>query len=190
MSDFKLYMILLGAKPLARNTEQHDVFFGIARELKDLASDIRDFWPDARKSLHIDAWREVNYVNGYQIKILPKQTEGHIHDDRNKNKLFFINLGGYKIGEFEEFHYKMLTVEINKAKAISQAKQTAFYKHIGFKGAPSHIDDKYGVDVDDLYEVQEILNEKFKAKYCISISQSASPEEDELQLGYLLLNKL
>jgi hypothetical protein len=190
MSDLKLYMILLGAKPLGRNTEQHDVFFGIARELKDLASDIRNFWPDAGKSIHIDAWREVNYVNGHQIKILPKTTKDYIQSDEKNSKLFFINLGDYKKGEFEEFHYKMLIVDISKAKAIYKSKQTAFYMHVGFKGAPSHIDDKYGIDVDDICEVQEVLNEKYKANYSISISQTVGLEEDKPQLGFLLLNKL
>jgi predicted lactoylglutathione lyase len=190
MENLKLFMILLGAKPMGRNTEQHDVFFGIGKEIKDLVSDIQDFWPDTIKTLHIDAWREVNFVNGYQIKILPKKAKEHIHSEENNNKLYFINLGGYKKGEFEEFHYKMLIVDISKVKAIYKSKQTAFYKHVGFKGAPSHIDDKYGIGVDDLCEVKEILNERYKTMYSISISQTASFEEDELHLGYQLLNKL
>ena len=47
----------------------------------------------------------------------------------------------------------MLSVGADKAAAIMQAKKTAFYKHTGFVGAPSHVDDKYGVDVDDLHEI-------------------------------------
>ena len=56
-----------------------------------------------------------------------------------------------KENEFEEYHYKVLTVAQNKAEVIKKAKATSFYKHCGFKGATSHIDDKYGVDVDDIH---------------------------------------
>ena len=54
-------MVLLGSKPKGRNTEQHDVFFGIAHSLEELYPDLAGFWPDA-KGLHIDAWREVFVV--------------------------------------------------------------------------------------------------------------------------------
>ena len=73
---------------------------------------------------------------------------------KQKTRLFFINLGGYKENEFEEYHYKMLTACEDKSVAIQAAKQTAFYKHTGFKGATSHIDDKYGVDVDDILRLK------------------------------------
>ena len=39
----KLFYILLGATPKGRNIEQHDVFFGIAENVKDLFPAIKDF---------------------------------------------------------------------------------------------------------------------------------------------------
>jgi hypothetical protein len=59
MSNLKIYMILLGCKPPGRNTEQHDLFFGIGRSLSDVKGDILDFWTEAGGKIHIDAWREV-----------------------------------------------------------------------------------------------------------------------------------
>lgn len=47
------------------------------------------------------------------------------------------------------------------------AKETAFYLHTGFEGAISHIDDKYGLDVDDLYEIYDILPVADKEKYSV-----------------------
>ena len=82
-------------------------------------------------------------------------------------KLFFINLGGYKQNEFEEFHYKMIIAAADKAEAVNISKQTAFFKHTGFKGATAHIDDKFGVDVDDVYEITDILPAGAKEKYSI-----------------------
>lgn len=45
----KLFYIILGATPKGRNIEQHDVFFGIAENLKDLVPDMKDFWKEADK---------------------------------------------------------------------------------------------------------------------------------------------
>ncbi|RYE20036.1 MAG: DUF1543 domain-containing protein [Sphingobacteriales bacterium] len=178
-------MLLLGCRPQGRLTEQHDMFFGIAGDLKELIPDIKAFWPEAKGNIHIDAWREVNTVDGFQISVVEKK-----ETVTNDTKLFFINLGGYKPGEFEEYHYKMLVAARDKEAAIRMSKQTTFFKHTGFKGATAHVDDKYGVDVDDLYEINDILHEKYKEQYSIFLSPADYMAEDELHLGYLPLYKI
>lgn len=97
---------------------------------------------------------------------------------------------GIKKNDFEEYHYKVLQVCNDKGIAIQRAKQTAFYQHTGFEGAVSHIDNKYGVDVDDIYEIADILSSKFKDKYRIIISEASETRKDVLQLGYLKLDKI
>ena len=179
-------MILLGCKPGGRNTEQHDVFFGIGRTLSDVKKDILDFWKEANGKIHIDAWREVQHVAGYKVSVEERDHSVTI----NNEKLFFINLGGYKQNEFDEFHYKMLTVASDKGIAIQKAKQTAFYKHTGFEGAVSHIDDKYGIDVDDVYEIEDALHEQLKEQFCIQLQLASDPHEDEIHLGYLKIDKI
>ena len=84
----------------------------------------------------------------------------------------------------------LLTVAADKGIAIQRSKQTAFYKHTGFPGATSHIDDKYGVDVDDIYEIEDILPASFKDKYRIGITKGNGSAEDELHLGYLKMDKV
>ncbi len=133
----KLRFLLLGCKPNGRNTEQHDSFFGIGNSLKNLLPQIENFWPDAGK-IHIDSWRTVTAVDGYSIKIVAKEEA----PANTQNKLFFLNLGGYKPNDLEEYHYKLLAVAKDKGEAVAHAKQTAFYLHTGFSGATSHIDDK------------------------------------------------
>lgn len=187
METTKLFMLLLGCKPQGRFTEQHDIFFGVGRSLKDLLPDILSFWPGPQK-IHIDAWREVTEVDGYSISLSLKEKEAAI--EKQDKRLFFLNLGGYKENEFEEYHYKMLAVASDKSEAIKQAKATAFYKHTGFKGADSHIDDKYGVDVDDLYEIEDILPASIKEKYTIVIRPTERIEKDEWRLGYTKLSSL
>lgn len=179
----KLFMLLIGCNPEGRNIEQHDIFFGIGNSVKDLIPDIIIFWPEAKGKLHLDAWREVTNVNGFGVTVIPHK------EINNAAKLFFINLGGYKQNEFEEFHYKMIVAAGDKGEAVRQAKNTAFYKHTGFKGADSHIDDKYGVDVDDLFEIADILPAEIKKQYSLLITQGTDKlPDDELHLGYFKLS--
>ncbi|MBS1750782.1 MAG: DUF1543 domain-containing protein [Bacteroidetes bacterium] len=188
MDTLKLFMLLLGCKPNGRHTEQHDIFFGIGRSLKDLKEDMHAFWPEANQKLHLDGWREITRVDGYAVNIFPRNEKPH--NQAMETKLFFLNLGGYKQNEFEEYHYKMIVACKEKEEAIYRAKQTAFYRHTGFEGAPSHIDDKYGIDVDDIYEIEDILPEHTKKQFFIALSESTVPGEDELHPGYLKLEKL
>lgn len=180
-----LFMVMLGSKPYGRLTEQHDIFFGIGSNLKELVPAMKSFWPESKGRIHIDAWRKVSCVDDFKIEVV--SCEENI---LNSEKLFFINLGGYKENEFEEYHYKVLTVGQNKAEAIKKAKDTSFYKHFGFKGATSHIDDKYGVDVDDIHEIEDILSPIFKKKFQLKIVKSDIYEEDTLEIGYLKIDKL
>lgn len=189
MSDQpKLYMLLLGCRPPGRHVEQHDCFFAIGTNLKELIPDIKAFWRGAG-SIHIDAWREVMAVDGYEVKVITK-AEGVVE---TAEKLFFINLGGYQEGKFEEQHYTLLNVQKDKAEAIRQAKNTTFFKTntiTKVKGATSHIDDKYGIDVDDIYQIDDILIPEHRAKYHIQLTPSANLPEDEIHLGYFRLDKL
>ena len=180
----KLFMLLLGCKPKGRHIEQHDLFFTINDCLKNTIPDIKGFWIDGG-TIHIDSWREVSEVEGYQIEVVKKSSK-----PKNTLKLFFINLGGYKPKEFEEYHYKMLIVGENKTMAIQKAKASAFYKHTGFKGASSHIDDKYGIDVDDFYNIEDILPQHVKENYRLNITVNKKTVEDEWHIGYTNLTKI
>ncbi len=186
MSELKLYMVLVGCRPPGRFTEQHDIFFGIGESLKKMIPEIKKSWPEAKGKMHLDAFREVNFVNGYHIEVSERDL---FIIAEEKLKLFFINLGGYKKGEFDEFHYKMLIVAESQREAIALSKETAFFKHTGFQGAPSHVDDKYGIDVDDIFEVQEILSSAFKGNYRLKISKQEGPE-DQIHLGFFPLKKI
>lgn len=178
-------MVMLGCTPPGRRTEQHDVFFGIATHLKELVPEMKAFWPEAKGRIHIDAWRTISAIDGYKIEICSR-----LENTSHLEKLFFINLGGYKENEFEEYHYKVLTVAKNKSEAIKKAKQTTFYKHCGFKGATSHIDDKYGVDIDDIYDIEDILAPQYKEQYSLKITKSSNLASDLVEIGYLKIDKL
>ena len=187
MASPKLFMLLLGCKPAGRRTEQHDIFFGIGDTLRDLLPDIYAFCPEADQKIHIDSWRAITQVDGYTVQVIPRNKAPQ---NPAAVKLFFLNLGGYKPNDLEEYHYKMLAACADKGLAVQQAKQTAFYLHTGFSGAISHIDDKYGVDVDDVYESDDILPEAAKEKFALLLTPALQKAADELHTGYLKLEKL
>ena len=176
---------MIGCRPKGRFTEQHDIFFGIGSSLADLVPEMRRFWPESKGRFHIDVWREVTQVDGYNIQIC-NNSEVFPKEEH----LFFINLGGYKPGEFDEFHYKMIVAAKSVAEATKKAKATWFYKEVGFKGATSHIDDKFGIDVDDIFNINDILAESYKSQYQLKLTASKETKEDELHIGYLKLEKL
>ena len=179
-------MIMLGCKPEGRYTEQHDIFFGVGNSLSELIPQMKLFWPEAKGRIHIDAWREVTVVDNHSIEISSKTEVKKVGPE-----LFFINLGGYRQNEFEEYHYKILSIGATLAEVTKKAKASIFYKHVGFKGATSHIDDKYGIDVDDIHNVNDILAPIFKEKYSLQINNSKSPvKEDILHIGYVKIDSL
>lgn len=179
-------MILLGSKAPNRNVEQHDYFFGIAGSLKELVPAMRAFWPEAGNSLHVDGWREVNSVDGHQVAIVLK----HQAATPSAKRLFFINLGGYQSGRLEEQHYTVLSIHEERSLAVQHAKKTIFFKSNTLKGAGSHIDEKYGIDVDDVYKIEDILAPEFKEQYQISITEAPDLPEDTIHLGYFKLEKI
>ena len=182
---YKLYFLLIGCTLKGRHTEQHDVYFGIGKQPADLVPAIKSFWPEAEK-LHVDCWREVTNVNGFQIKVIPKTG----NPDTGTNQLYFMNLGGYRKGAFEEFHFRELVVAPNQEEAVRLAKKTGFYKDHGFKGAVAHIDDRYGVDIDEIHPVSEILSPADKANYSVIITEEIAATPDEIHLGYTPISKL
>ncbi|WP_293300927.1 DUF1543 domain-containing protein [Pedobacter sp. UBA4863] len=181
MTAPKLFMVLLGCKPQGRHTEQHDIFFAIANEVKELVPAINAFWPEANGKIHLDAYRIVNHVSGYKVEITARDGTA-----KSANRLFFMNLGGYQSNIFEEAHYKMLMVAKEKSEAIKKAKESDFFKQF----FSPHIDDKYGVDIDDIFEIEEALSQEMKDKYQLIFTPATNFPTDEVVLGYMPINKL
>ncbi|MBW8684628.1 DUF1543 domain-containing protein [Chitinophaga rhizophila] len=188
-NQLKLYMVLLGSKAPGRNVEQHDFFFGIGTSLRELVPRMKAFWPEAGNSLHIDGWREVTSVDGYAVNV---ETAAAVAAP-SAQRLFFINMGGYQTGKLEEQHYTLLTVQDDRMSAIKASKTTAFFKTSTIKtlkGASAHIDEKYGIDVDDIYRIEDVLSPEDKAAYRIHLVPDVNNIVDEIHLGYFRLNKI
>lgn len=199
----KLFMLKIGARPQGRLIEQHDVMFVIANSLSETIESVNQHWPAVKNNWHLDAWREVKRVGDYQI-LLSKESLSK--DERVDNKLdshgkqlYFVNLGGYLPGQFEEFHYKTLVVAETLGKATAQVKKTAFYQDYTFDNvdtaksgvATSHVDDKHQLDLDDIHCVADLLPKDV----ALTIQPLTEPEknqlpDDALHIGYLSLKQI
>ena len=190
-----LFMVQLGGRPKGRLIEQHDIFFGVANQVRELVEDINHHWPEVKNKWHIDSYRAITKVGNHTVKLI--ESDNQAAND-NGLKLFFINLGGYQQGSFEEFHHKLLIVAATQADAIKQAKQSTFYKEFTFKdkdspfNAASHIDDKFEVDIDDIYNVNDLIsNVQILIEPTIHNSHElANADEDKEYVGYLSIKNL
>ncbi len=192
-----LFMVQLGGRPKGRLIEQHDMFFGVANKVSELIENINTHWPEVKNKWHIDAYRAITKVDGYSIKLIDSR-DLSATDSTTNLKLFFINLGGYQQGSFEEFHYKLLTVASTQAEAIKQAKQSQFYKAFTYKdkdspfNAASHIDDKFAVDIDNIYNVNDLFS-NFQLVIELIANDSykrINTANDKEYVGYLSIKNL
>ncbi|WP_350557880.1 DUF1543 domain-containing protein [Psychrobacter sp. CAL346-MNA-CIBAN-0220] len=197
----ELFMIKIGGRPKGRLIEQHDMFFGVGDRIGDFVEAINTHWPEVKNTWHLDAYRQVTRVGNYRIQwqLTSSRKENEVEENDHNLKLFFINLGGYLTGEFEEFHHKLLIVALTQADAIKQAKQSDFYKQYSFKdkntpfNAAAHIDDKQQVDIDEIYDVNDLLMGGRLLITPLSSNELESEEkipEDHAYIGYLSLKKL
>ena len=221
--NMKLFMLKIGARPQGRLIEQHDVMFVIANSLSETIESVNQHWPAVKNNWHLDAWREVKRVGDCQILLsknsLSKDgwskdnaladkilTDNIFAEDRVDNKLdnqgkqlYFVNLGGYLPGQFEEFHYKTLVIAETLGKATAQVKKTAFYQDYTFDNvdtaksgvATSHVDDKHQLDLDDIHCVADLLPNDV----ALTIQPLTEPEKnqlpyDALHIGYLSLKQI
>ncbi|WP_352337411.1 DUF1543 domain-containing protein [Psychrobacter sp. 16-MNA-CIBAN-0192] len=199
----RLFMIKIGARPKGRLIEQHDIYFGIGEQIGDFVESINSHWSEVKNKWHVDAYRQVTVVDNYRIQWQATTDAPNINTEQSL-KLFFINLGGYLAGEFEEFHHKLLIVAPDQADAIKQAKQSEFHKRFSFQdkatpfNAASHIDDKQQVDIDEIYNVNDLLSGgRLMITPLIPADTNTNAEmdgaleqEDKSYIGYLSLKKL
>ena len=221
--NMKLFMLKIGARPQGRLIEQHDVMFVIANSLSETIESVNQHWPAVKNNWHLDAWREVKRVGDCQI-LLSKNSlskdgwskdnaladkmlaDNIFAEDRVDNKLdnqgkqlYFVNLGGYLPGQFEEFHYNTLVIAETLGKATAQVKKTAFYQDYTFDNvdtaksgvATSHVDDKHQLDLDDIHCVADLLPNDV----ALTIQPLTEPEKnqlpyDALHIGYLSLKQI
>lgn len=109
-----LYMFYIGGNAGKSNIEVHDIQFVVANEPQDAWPALREAWFGDRDKIHIDGYSRITWVDGYSVTLSaePPQTG---------QRLFFVNVGGYRPDTLAELHEFDLFV----AEDAQQAKKKA-----------------------------------------------------------------
>lgn len=126
----KLFAIYIGGEIEGANIELHDMRFVVAPSIIETYDELRRQWWGIPKSLHIDCWAEIDQVDGYDVVLRPEPFAG-------RERLYYVNLGGYAEGEFLEKHKNVFVV----ADSLPQAKARALKLASGWR--EPHRDDMY-----------------------------------------------
>lgn len=112
----KLYMFYVGGNAGKSNIEVHDVQFVVAQQPTDAWPALREAWFGDKDKIHVDGYAIINWVDGYRVEL---RREPAMHQQR----LYFVNVGGYKpltLAELHEFDlFVASTATVAKQKAIN-----------------------------------------------------------------------
>ncbi|HEU0118870.1 MAG TPA: DUF1543 domain-containing protein [Alphaproteobacteria bacterium] len=166
----KLFAVYLGGRAPKCNTELHDVVFVTGETIADTYEQLMDKWFGTQDDLHLDSYVEVDVVDGYRIGLSETKTEADV-------RLFFVNLGAYKDGEFTEYHANKLLI----SDCLPNAKKRAKSEMLTGWGSPVHTDDLY--DVDDCIEVAQV------GKLYVTLTKTGEVSTAKPTNGYHLVPK-
>ena len=143
----KLYAIYIGGEHPAANIEVHDMRFVAAPSIEATHETLLAQWWGREGTLHIDCWSEISQADGYEISLLPEPYEG-------REKLYYVNLGGYDGVAFAEQHRNVFVV----ADSLAAAKARAIKQATGWTDA--HRDEMYEAEqafaLDDAAQAERL----------------------------------
>jgi len=131
----KLFAVYLGGRAQGCNTELHDMVFVTGPTIEATYEQLLDRWFGLPRRLHLDAWAELDVVDGYAVSLSAEPDPG-------AQRLFFVNLGAYRPGELSEVHANGFLVAASREEAKRRAKATLLKGPV----AELHTDDLYDVD--------------------------------------------
>ena len=118
-----LFIVVLGGRSLKSNIEIHDVRWVIGDSIEDTFPELREQWIGEIKGLHIDSYKCIKYVDGYEI-IISKSNKDNINFLKTEDlTLWFVNLGGYHPKKMYEEHEFNLIVAQKAIEAKRKAKK-------------------------------------------------------------------
>lgn len=181
MNELKLFAVYLGGKADRCNIELHDVVFVVGSCIEDTYPLLAKKWFGNMDGFHIDSYLHLKNIDGYEIELSKKPPQ-----DNESKKLYFINLGAYKPGEFTEYHQNAFYVAEDSPEAVARAKSELC------QGLETiHKDDVVLLNqVSQAYDVDDILEISRIDEYYISLKPSASKEQPLPIAEYIRLDTL
>ena len=155
-----LFLVVLGGRANKANVELHDVRWVVGSRIENTYDDLRRSWFGNLEGLHIDSYKKIKYVDGYKINL--KNIKNNILKNKEsfngnniKEKLWFVNIGGYDPTSMQEKHEFGLVVASSSLEAKNKAKAKWLNGHIN-----KHKDDitylKNLMTLDDYEPIKKI----------------------------------
>lgn len=110
----QLFLVVLGGRAPGVRIEVHDVRFVVGATLEDTLPALRRQWFGRRRGLHIDSFMLVRQVGSFAVNLRRVPSPG-------PQRLWFVNVGGYRPEHFAEQHAFGLVVAATAAAAKRQA---------------------------------------------------------------------
>ena len=122
-----LFLVVLGGRASKANVELHDVRWVIGTRIEDTFDVLISDWFGSLDGLHIDSYKKINFVDGYRIclkNIENKKFKKTKYPNKcnSKEKLWFVNIGGYDPTSMQEKHEFGLVVASSSLEAKNKAK--------------------------------------------------------------------
>ena len=117
----KLFLVVLGGRANGCHIEVHDVRWVVGATIEDTFSELKKQWWGIKKGLHIDSYREIKEVDGFDISISSNLAKEYPIDTHEK--LWFVNIGAYEKDKMAEQHEYGLVVAKTSFSAKSKAKK-------------------------------------------------------------------
>ena len=179
----KLFAVYLGGKADRCNIELHDVVFVVGYSIEETYPILANKWFGNLQGFHIDSYVELQNIDGYKIELSQSPHKGD-----SLKKLYFINFGAYKPGEFTEYHQSAFYVADSSPEAVRRAKselcQGLHTIHKDDVVLLDRVGNPIDFDVDDVLELQEVDS------YYISLSPTTSIEQAIPVSAYIKLDLL
>lgn len=156
MTDRLIACVLGGTAPGAY-TELHDVALAVGPGLEAVHGQLLDSWFGDPRGLHVDAWTFLDHVEGYRVRLGTTPPDNGLH-------LYFINIGGYRPGEFGEQHAWGFFGGHSKAEVKARAKKTLLHGR-----EEIHKDNLH--DVDDCLRIARVQD----CHICLQADALAKP---------------
>lgn len=141
----KLFAIYIGGEHPQAHIEVHDMRFVVAPTIKDTYEKLRADWWGTPGTLHVDCWAEIDQADGYDVSLQPEPS-------KRREKLWFVNLGGYDQRDFAEQHRNLFVV----AATMTEAKTRALETISDWKDP--HRDDIY--EAEQAFELDALIGER------------------------------
>lgn len=156
----KLFIIYIGGSTKTSLIELHDMRFVVAQSIEKTYDVLRNTWWGTAESLHLDAWGELAYADGYDIVVQPKVNIAPVHE-----KLYFLNLGGYDSKQFTELHRNVFVVAEDKQAAKIKAKAQIQAWEV------PHTDSN--LEVENIISVEECFE---RSEYALVLTKTDNPK--------------